>query len=276
MNRLRAILLSGLLLLPLASARAQGTAASPACLSELYKEINLQQRLFRAVIFGEGEPSEQAIGAVLYDSAGNGWTKSGIDDWTSLAPENESKRMTDGQMEDAWERDPVCKDGDPRVAKGCVELPRRGVLETREALTSEIIARGILPAVRAFQCRLASVCEAFRASAKGGEGVISVQAPGCERMVMNAMPKCGIENAERLDASPTICERTIALVLDHELSGIEMVSAYDSYRSYVQIAGIYDAFSKGFGRVMLEPLIAAAKSMSAFGRIPCFLAQCDE
>jgi hypothetical protein len=249
-------------------------------MGDVYARMNHEQRLFRAVIFGEKEPAKQPIGAVLFDDDGVGWTKTARDEWKTLDEDKKGETRSDRDMQDTWETDDLCSSEDPRVKAGCVALPRRGILETRKAVTSELIARGILPSVRAFECRLASVCRAMELSTDPVEedapDTIDVEVPGCEKMTVPRMMACVPAEDEAIAPPTDACDRVAEMVLRHEYSAIRLATSYDSYRSYLQIAGIFDTFSAGFSQAILDPLIAAIKSMRTFSRIPCFVGQCDE
>lgn len=298
--RLLPVLLSALLLSPhLAAVHAQtfvpvpltsagvsssGTTSDdetdPNCMDDMYAQVNREQRLFRAVLYGEKEPRLQPINAVLFDKKAIGWLKTARNEWKTFDEDEKGTTRSDAEMLEQWETDPLCESDEERVRDGCVELPRRGILETRKALTSELISRGILPSVRALECRLASVCAAVGESAFLGEEdadeTVETDVPGCEPMTLPRMYACGNDESRQVEPPTDECEQVVAMVLRHEYSAVELAASYDSYRSYLQIAGIFDTFSAGFSQAILDPLVAAIKSMRTFSRIPCFVGQCDE
>lgn len=267
------LVLAALLALALPpTARAQ---TSSECAGATYALMGKQQRLFRAVLYGEREPEKQRVGSVLFDKDGAAWRKTDENTWKSLAKGYQGTTWTDTGMRDNWEKDEVCDDEDEDIAATCVIKPRRGIYETRKALTSELMPE-ILLSVRAFQCRLQAICAAADLTHNVGDTEPDVVQPyGCLEMTVPAIPACRGE-INRTDYGFGACQQAIAAVLRHEITGLELTVSHDSYRPYLQLAGMFEDFSDTFAKMILKPVFAATKAMLGFDKIPCFLSQCDK
>ncbi len=251
--------------------------ASPACLGQIYDGMAREQRLYRAVLYGQGEIADLPIGSTIFDEEGNSWRKTGQSSWNSLDEGFENTTQTNSGIENIQEKDPVCKSEDESLAISCVTLPRRGIFETRKAKTTEIVPP-ILQAIRAFQCRLRAVClSAIESQNPDAPETILVQPPGCEPLPLPRLDACNIEQSSRLDLRFSACEQARVSLLRHELNMTEMAISYDAaYRSMLQFGGKTKNFFKDFKLTIIEPVRSAVQAMRGFQKIPCFSSQCDE
>jgi hypothetical protein len=276
----RLLLLTGLasLLLPLA---AQAQVNRSDCLSQLYTSLGREQRMFRAVVLGQRDPQDAAIGAVRFDVDAVAWTKTAENQWLSADPKRAS--LTDDGMRFALETDPLCKSTSAEVNQLCLVLPRKGILETKGGLTSELIPQ-ITQSFRAFQCRLRALCDVFQQSASpSASATIRVQPAGCEPMEYPAFTSCKLQDpdtqqhATGYQVSFDACPNAVSSMLTHESNVLKAVVSYDAaYRTLLQFAGSFEEFVGHFRLPVFDVLSQTVRLMKEFEDLPCFLAQCNE
>jgi hypothetical protein len=166
---------------------------------------------------------------------------------------------------------------------------RKGIFETKAAMTSELIP-SITQSFRAFQCRVAAVCDAARQSFQNQtltNGAYIVASDGCAPLRMQPLAAC-IRDGEGTDplvlpqtALDTIvrtyCDPVSAQLLDREAEMLKLAVTYDAaYRTLLQFSGQFDEFASRFKGDLIEPIRQSMSLLSQLSRIPCFLSQCLE
>lgn len=252
-----ALLIASLLLVRAPAARAQDVV-SASCTTQIYAAMATEQRVFRAVLYGQTKAEDEEIGNVRYDKDGNPWMKTGDGEWRSLAA---------GFEDTTW--------GDTLMDEQGAAPVRRGIFERKEAITSDFLPE-VIQSVRALQCRLKAQCDRARQSVGFTGATLTLQPDGCIAMEYRAFPAC----AEKLDvaeATVTACDQAVITLLERETKQLEMQIAYDAaYRTLLQFAGQLEGFIEDFRLPLLQPLWQAVDALSAFNGVTCFLAQCDE
>jgi hypothetical protein len=255
--RLTSALLLAALLLPNAL-RAQ-EVLSERCAEAVYGSLASEQRLFRSVLYGQREAATERRGALRYDNEGLAWIKLGTNQWRSLTEGYENTTWSDALMDER---------SDPK--------PRRGILERKEAVSSDVIPE-IAQSIRALQCRLRARCMAALESRRSDQlGALSVKPPGCIEMKFLRLQAC-TDPVSTSEATVTACDKAVETIIDREMKLLELTMAYDAaYRSLLQLAGIMDGFLEDFQFPLLEPLWRTVDALSGFKGMTCFLSQCDE
>lgn len=239
--------------------RAQQTP--DACVADVNRELAQEQRIYRTVLFGHTTAEKAELGDTRYDKKGNAWIK--LKDgnravWRSAAPQYNDMIWQNALMHDQDEA-----------------RSRRGIFETKKALTSELIPP-LTQSVRALRCRLAAVCEASVRKT----GTTTVQTPGCIELPVDPMPACQFGDtakAGQVGIMRGYCRQVASHLLDQEKELLKLAVTYDaSYRSALQFAGNFDLFLKEFRVSLLTPIRQAVSLLGQLNRIPCYSSQCDE
>ncbi len=227
-----------------------------ACKADFEHRLGYEQRLYRSVIFGAPAINLVEDGSVLYDKNGNIWMKISDDTWQS--PDMPDETWTDSIMDDEREIE-----------------QRFGILETRKALSSELIPP-TLQAMRALQCRLRATCMATTESREKEPGdTLNIQPPGCIEFEMPVFEGCiGLDSVLITNLA---CDDAADMMIDREIRMMEMIIGYDAaYRSLIQFAGIFEGFLTDFQFPLLQPLWQMVRAAGALDGLPCFLAECNE
>ncbi len=226
------------------------------CRMQFEERLSHEERVFRSVIFGAPRIERMEPGNVLYDKEGNAWMKISDDAWKS--PDMPDETWTDSIMDNEREIE-----------------SRYGLLETRRALSSEVIP-ATLQAVRALQCRLRAVCMTVTESREKEAGdSVTVEPPGCIEFEMPVFEGCIKLDTALVESS--FCDTTSDMLVDRESRMLEMIVAYDAaYRSLLQFAGIFEGFLTDFRFPLLQPLWQMVRAVGQLDGIPCFLAECSE
>lgn len=232
---------------------------SESCLIATRSIQSSEQRFYRTVIFGQRKAEAARSGNVRYDAAGNAWLKTAADTWQSMSPGLESVTLGDADID------------------GMAEFPnRRGILETRKALTSELI-EPITQSLRALRCRLLISCYAVQNSDRSDGGAIPVRVPGCFAVEISPIDACIIPNEAVVLETVRLCYLDAESLLARESAVIEAVVAYDAaYRALAQFAGVFDGLFSDLRNPLLVPMQTAIRVLSKLQTIPCFLSQCNE
>lgn len=237
----------------------EGTASE--CTAAINYKLGREQRQLRAAIFGQQKAADLPLGSVRFDFVyKEPWIKIKPNEWRSLGPSSVSETLDDWNMDN---------DADVRA--------RRGILETRKAMTSELIPP-ILQVVRAAQCRMRSTCllikEARDPKNWGGMGV-KVYSPGCKEFEANSIDACFTTDISSIDAGT--CDATVDMIMDREMKMLELALSYDAaYRSLLQFSGTFEGFLDDFRFPLLQPLWQMVRAVGALDDLPCFISQCDE
>lgn len=252
-----ALLVAALLVAHVPPARAQ-EAVSASCTKEIYAGMATEQRIFRAVLYGQKKAEKEEIGNVRYDKEGNPWLKTADGEWRSLAPGYEGTTWSDTQMD----------------LQGAAPV-RRGLFERREAVTSDILPE-VIQSVRALQCRLKAQCDRARQSVGFTGATLTIKPDGCVPLPYAAFPACAAP-LDVAEATISACDEATVAVLEREMRLLELQVSYDAaYRTLLQFAGQMEGFMEDFRLPLLQPLWQAVDALSAFDGVTCFLSQCDE
>ena len=235
-----------------------------ACLDTMHQELMEEDLFYRAVLFGQSTAELAEVGAVRFDGSGNPWLKTKENEWKAI--ENTTTR------------------GDSAMEADMSPRPRRGIFETKQAMTSELLPE-ILQSMRALQCRLRAVCGLVTRSQDTNAGdTISVEIDGCITQSFNRIDSCRSQQVgdTTLDVSIAsvqvgVCEAAVQAILDRESNELAAVLSYDtSYRTLLQIGGIVSNVSTALQGSVLDVLPSMVKAATAFEDLPCFSAQCDQ
>lgn len=242
------------LLLPLTT-----HAAEPAtCADAVYAKLGTEQRLYRSVLYGLAAPEDMPVNSSLKDVDGVHWIKTADNTWRSLETGNGT---------------PL----DDREMKRLSDVPpRRGILEIRKALSSELIP-SVLQAVRASQCRMKAQCLAALFSDEAAANItdITVQPDGCIEFVLPVFDACRVTTLSTFNQGS--CTAQAEAIMDREARMLELLFAYDaSYRTLMQFAGTFEGFLADFRFPLLQPLWQMVRTLGQFDNLPCFLAECNE
>ncbi len=243
-------------LTPIASAQYVNTTA---CLQQTYDALAHEKRVYRAVLFGQKKSADLPLGSVRYDKAGNAWMKKGTNVWNSLAKGQEHTNVGNSGMDDKAD-----------------VVARRGLFEIRKAPTSDLIP-AITQAMRAYQCRLYSVCESALKSQSTAEGVttLQVQPAGCIELEQPVLTQC--KNNSQETVGTTTCPDVVAGMLEQEDKTLVLLVAYDAaYRTLLQFEGVFEGFLQDFRFPLIQPLWETVRVIGGLSHIPCFVGQCDE
>ena len=263
MRRSLHLIFALLVLSPQGSAFAQNSVNAEACLADVNLWLAREHRFYRAVLIGQIKAEDAPLGAIRYSFEGDVWTKTESDAWKTYAPGYEATTWTDFQMEEMAEFP-----------------PRRGYVEMRKALTSELIPP-LLQNLRALRCRIRAVCELMEASqAENASDPITVHVDGCLDTTFPRIQSCGFGGQSlRFDQElvKDACPNTIDALFQRETTMLRTLVAYDaSYRTLLQLSGIMEKFIYDFQFSLISPLWDTTRVLLELDRIPCFISQCDE
>lgn len=251
----------------LPSAHAQVPIGADVCQEKINKELALEHRFFRSVIFGQKKAEDALVGEVRYDFFGNAWYKVDDDDWRSVG---EGISPTDTR-------------GDGAVDGASPMPPRQGLMETKRVSTSELVPF-IGQSLRALQCRLEIVCDAVRKSIEQStEAPVSIIADSyaCLEVPRQTIPECHLlkgatETQDQRAAVETYCEEIAQQLIEQEAAVMRLTVEYDAaYRTMLQLAGNFDLFLQEFRSPIVNSIRQMVNLVGLFNRVPCFLSSCD-
>lgn len=253
-RQLCTVLLFSLSLAPIAAAQE---VDSSACGSQVYAALAHEERQYRAVVFGQKSAANLPVGSVQYDKEGNTWMKTGESQWQSLAKGYEGTTWSNTLMNEQ------------------MDVPvRRGILETRKALTSELIPP-LAQSLRALQCRMRAECVLSRASETAVGAAIKIQPDGCMEFEWKPFPAC--KPGGQQSAGVMTCDDAADSIMDRETVLLRMIVTEDAaYRTLLQFEGIFQGFLSDFRFSLLSPLWQTVRIIGGLTNIPCFLSQCNE
>lgn len=260
-------------------AQEQKSASTAACLNDIYQGFGRETRIERSILFGLKKAADASLGTVRFSREGDAWMKTAANTWKSYAKGFQSTTWSDMLMDQQVEQDVLLPKNESPF--------RRGIIEKKQLLTSEIIPE-LIQSIRAFQCRLRAQCEVARLSqSKKVEATVRVQPDGCLEFEYPTFIGCKFEpDIKNLAAGGAAfdaaligrqCLKASTDLLAREMDLFKLVVAYDAgYRSLLQFAGVFEHFLVELRFPLLNPLWEASKMIGQFNRIPCFLAQCNE
>lgn len=229
---------------------------TPSCVEQKNNRIAHEQRMYRSVIYGQKKSKDLPLGSVRFDTEFDTWIKKGESTWRSLSEGNEGLTWSDTVMD---------READV--------FDRRGLLETRKALTSELIPP-IVQSMRALRCRMEAVCMAA-SQGKGDTSAVKVTPDGCEEIELPRFDACSPTNIP--ETGPGSCSEAINAVLKHEMAMTQLAVAYDAaYRSLMQFSGNFDQFLSDFRFPLIQPLWQMVRTLGVLDNLPCFTSQCNE
>lgn len=278
-DRLRSGILALALIAP-SVAWAQGVTDPPtaaSCMTNLYDAFGREQRLERAVLFGQPAAKDAPLQSVRYDNGGNAWIKRATNSWRSTAEGFSGTTWSDARMQQEGERDLLCTGNSDGLQSSCVKLPRRGIFETRKTPTSDLI-QPIVQSIRALQCRLEAVCQVAALSPGKEKGaMITVSPEGCLPMTFPVFEGCRAITPDVFSIVPGSCEAARTQLVEREMQLLTLATSYDaSYRSLAQFAGIFQQFLTQFRFPLIEPLWQTVRMLGGLKGMPCFQAECNE
>ena len=260
------------------------------CREQTYSRLSQVHRIGRQILFGRERAEDMTLNSVRYDEDGNPWMKMEADEWRSGAKDLQSQTWTDARMdaETEWEG---MNEIDPQSRRS----QRTGAFAITGVTTSELVHEYVIPVFRGYACRLEMVCQGVRASflrqqTENG-GLLSIETPGCQEMVMEPMDECRFSNVDPAESAnqrniaagaditaiETECGNLAQQLIEKEAAFLRVAVAYDAaHRSLLQFAGGFDRFLDGLRGDFLAPVEQVLPLLSAFSRIPCFAAQCNE
>ncbi|TSC58596.1 MAG: hypothetical protein Greene041619_470 [Candidatus Peregrinibacteria bacterium Greene0416_19] len=287
-----ALTLALTLILAPVTARAQRLIPASACIGQVNDLAAQEQRVYRGVLFGIHSAADEPLGTTRYDIQRNPWIKLRHNEWRTAVPRLSRTALNDSRMDALSERDWFAANTSTPV--------RRGIFETRGALTSELVPH-LTQSYRAFQCRLAAICIAAERAQSldpqivmiSGIAYYEVTVPGCvaarvpapTSCFLNALgstagpPGAGTQFATAADQviARTYCPASMAELAGREAELLKLATGYDAaYRTLLQFAGMTDVFLGAFRTDLLTPLRQALPLVGQLARIPCFLAECNE
>lgn len=248
--------IAGLTLVSMLMPLGASAAAANSCEEQIYARLSQENRLYRSVLFGLSKAEDMPIGSVITADEGDSWLKVSDNNWRS--PIHSGFIWND------------------RLAEERRDVPaRRGILETQQALSSELVP-SVLQAFRAMQCRLQAVCLTAQLTQSTPQGQpVKVQPAGCIAFEMPAMDTC--RPVKNVPVNNGGCNEQVQAILERESHILELIFAYDaSYRSLMQFAGTFEGFLTDFRFPLLEPLWQMVRTLGQFDDLPCFLAECNE
>ena len=246
------------------NASQASSVGGSACRVTVEQELAKEQRIYRSVLLGHTKAKDAPVGEVRYDKEGIAWIRTEKNKWKTVAKGYESTVRTDTQMDDKDEL-----------------KERRGILETRGVLTSDLVPY-LTQGFRALQCRIDLICRTADLSlnVEGEEKrEITVSALGCMEEERDSFPACHLEAIGTLANGGdvlTYCRNVGRNMLAREEDLLRLAVEYDAaYRSLLQLAGNFDTFLGSFEWSVNHLLRQAAGIVGSLQRIPCFIASCD-
>ncbi|MBU2213247.1 hypothetical protein KKC44_03860 [Patescibacteria group bacterium] len=281
-------LLLTLLLLP-ANGRSADDSPLPSadlCRAAIDQALAKEQRIYRTVLFGRKEAKDAPVGEVRFDKQGRAFYKRDKYMWVHASNDG-NVFYINAMMDNEAELDSVPVDqGGAELSKDT--LPRRGILDTKRTMTSELIPY-LAQTFRAFACRVDMVCDRIEKSMNQEGNSESVEIPihvnGCIRVESeewNSIPVChftGEGGAAYKDMADVTqyCQKVGDGLVQRENEILKMMVEYDAaYRSLLQFAGVFDEFLQEFRWTITGSIRKAASIIGSLGRIPCFISSCDE
>lgn len=163
---------------------------------------------------------------------------------------------------------------------------RKGILETRERLTSELVVP-IVESYRTYRCKAAAVCMAVADSMHRKSGTVDIDLLGCETQTLTRYDECYIappvptpdETQGILQDISTIqneCDTLVEDSLRAERAILRLAVAYDTgHRSTLQFAGMMDWMMEDLSARAIRPIRDMVNMLGKLHEIPCFIGQCD-
>lgn len=267
------------LLLPSLAAGASsssGIDGLPDAAGQCRRQVNVflqrERSLFDMRLFGVKLAQDEPEGATRMAVDGTLFLKTGKSTWASG-----TQMMSDEEMDRNTVRDPL-----PLAGQIPQNPPYPGLLETQRALTSDLLPP-LLQNFRAFQCRMASICEAAFLALRGGNGdgaTVKIAVPGCREMELPTMNLCA-PNPMFTYLDPvtlrSYCSPVAADLTRFEESQLRFLAHEDAaQRTLRQFAGYLEPFLNLVRFPFLQPLRQVASFLGQWSDVPCFLSHCAQ
>ena len=244
----------------------EGEGQSPQvrlCKEEVHRAFAMEQRTYRAHLFGHIGPSDAPLGSVRFAKNGTAYVK-----------------MEDDVWQFSLEEEPISTEDMVGLAE---QQPRQGIFQTKGLLSSELIPYAA-QSMRAFDCNIAHICEAILASLRQQEKYvqqIDTTVAGCLPKKHESLPACHFAaldtNVSDEAIMRTYCPEVAAELLHRETELLKTAVEYDAaYRSALQFSGISDALLTQTAWPFAFTLQQAHSLLQEFSRLPCFSSSCTD
>lgn len=280
------------------SSSTSSMGMADACKQDINRALSRERFLYEGVLFGVRPAAKLPNGSTRVDEEGRTWLKNDDDKWVSA----EQSPKNDKEMDDATAHDHLPPLSSSSSSSSQAAGVRPGILETQEALTSDLLPP-ILQSFRAFQCRVTAVCKAASLAVQwpaGDESIqergkdepttaldndfLSVDITGCLDLEVHLPRSCQPTPRTTflksyMDAAVvrTYCQPTAQSLLQYEEAQLSFLAHYDAaHRTLRQFAGYLEPFLASVRFPFLSPIRQDAQFFNTWNRIPCFLPFCAQ
>jgi hypothetical protein len=224
--------------------------------------------------------------AVAQDSSVNGCRDRIVTELSKL--HDEFRSYVFGSREDRDGNVTLVTGGRMSGGSASADEARAGILETKERLTSELIAP-LVESYRVLRCRTMNVCSVLRESLGQKGGDITVRSLGCAKQDLTRYEECylaggaaagpdddtgtGKNDTELMQYCADLGQDSLAF----EERVLQLAVGYDTgYRSAAQLAGMMDWVREEIpASYVLQRLRDMVNLLGRLHQIPCFIGQCD-
>jgi hypothetical protein len=255
----------------LAQAAPDGAAL---CRSQINAFLKRESAVFDARLFGTKRAADEPEGATRTAFDGTLYLKTEEDTWASSGA-----TMSNADMDGATAYDLL-----PAPGTGSPAVPFPGILETRKALTSDLLPH-LTQSFRAFLCRVESVCKAAELAlmkrADGNSATVKVTVPGCREMELPVLNRC-VPNPVTFILNdqatlPHYCGPVAEdLILFQESKLLFLAHEDASHRTLRQFAGYLEPFLNIVRFPFVQPFRQVTSFVGQWSGISCFLSHCAQ
>ncbi len=247
------------------------------CQEQIQVFLRRESFLFDARLFGLKPAAEEPEGATRITAAGDLFLKTAEDTWASGGI-----TMGDADMDASTAHDPL-----PLPGVSPQDVPYPGILETQQALTSDLIP-ALTQNFRAFQCRMESICKAAGLALRGGNGEgpnVRVSVPGCREMELPKLDRCALKPTsinptfmlDDWDSLPDYCLPVADDFVRFQESKLFFLAHEDaSHRTLRQFAGYLEPFLNIVRFPFVHPFRQVASFLGQWSDVSCFLSHCAQ
>lgn len=288
-----------LLLLPLQIAAADDSSSSSddtstpvqQCEGAINDAFSRERFLYQTMLFGLKKASDEPTGAIRVADDGSVWIKTGADQWA-----NDPTTISNDKMDEQTVKDPLASSSS---SSNSSDPSHPGIFESQKATTSDLIPP-LLQSFRAYQCRLAAVCEAARkalstpasdqsssdesssdesSSDESSSDANTISIPGCEDIDVAPLTSCQPTPLFTLTDTATLntyCAPLLTKLTTYDESQLLYLIHYDAAsRSLRQFAGYLEPFLRLVHFPIQTPVRQASQFLQNWSRIPCFEPYCS-